>query len=183
MDKITLINLENTDRQVFLEILKRELKSVLGNDLPENYGNEVDWGLIKLLEDEKIDSYQLIYVNDIFWAASGGMIRYIDNQMIYQAGFRTFSNSNMDMRLFNKSHIGCKSYGHKINTKYQLERAKTLGCNKMIISFNEHNSRLFRITRDYHLPKAFKDRPFKSSEEMINFNGVPQWLITFELQK
>lgn len=180
MDKITLINLENTDYQVFLETLKRELKSVLGDDLPENYGDKVDWGLIKLVEDNLIDSYQLIYVNDMFWAGSGGIIRYIDDQIIYQAGFRTFSNSNMDMRLF-KSHIGCKSYGHKYNTKYQMERARMLGCHKMIISFNEHNTRLFKITRDYHLPKAFKDRPFKASEEMIVFNNVPQWLITFEL--
>jgi hypothetical protein len=180
MDKITLINLENTDRQVFLEILKRELKSVLGDDLPENYGDSVNWGLIKLVEDNMIDSYQLIYVDDIFWAGSGGMIRYVDGQMIYQAGFRGFSNSNTDMRLF-KSHIGCKSYVHKYNTKYQLERARMIGCHKMIMSFNEYNSRLFRITKDYHLPKVFRKEAFQVSEKMINFNGVPQWLITFEL--
>lgn len=182
MDKITLINLENTDRQVFLETLKRELKSVLGDDLPENYGDKVDWGLIKLVEDNVIDSYQLIYVDDIFWGGSGGIIRHIDNQMIYQAGFRGFSNSNTDMRLF-KSHIGCKSYVHKYNTKYQLERARSLNCHKMLLSFNEYNSRLFRITRDYHLPKVFKDREFHVSEKMVDFNNVPQWLITFELQK
>lgn len=181
MDKITLINLENTDRQVFLETLKRELKSVLGEDLPENYGDKVDWGLIKLVEDNLIDSYQLIYVDDIFWAGSGGIIRYIDDQMIYQAGLRTFSNNNFDAVKL-KPHVGSKSYLHKYNTKYQLERARLLKCHRMVLSFNEYNTRLYKVIRDYHLPKVFKDECFKSSEEMINFNGVPQWLLTLELQ-
>lgn len=180
MDNITLINLENTDRQVFIDILKKELESVMGDPLPENYGDGVEWGLIKLVEDDKIDSYQLIYLDGIFWAGSGGIIRHIDGQIVYQAGLRTFSNNSIDANKL-KSHVGSKSYLHKYNTKYQLERAKLLKCHRMILSFNEYNTRLFRVIRDYHLPKIFKDECFVASDEMVIFNEVPQWLLTLEL--
>lgn len=177
MDNISLLNLEDTDKIKFLSILTNELNLKFNNNIDVNYSNELPWSLLNLIQEDKIDCYQLIYVNNCLWSGSGGMIRFFNNKKVYQAGFRGFSNAT----LYNKS-IGIKSYTHEFNTKYQIDRAKKTGCQEIILSFNLHNEKLFKITRDYHLPKVFGKDVWKASNEPIIFNEVPQWLLTMSLE-
>lgn len=176
MDKITLVNLENTEKNNFLSILKYELEKKFKPNNDINYGEDVSWGLISLIKTSSIDSYQLIYVNDKIWVGSGGIIRQFKGKKIYQAGFRAFSLAGNY-----RTSIGSKSYSHEYNTVYQIKRAKKLGCEELILSFNEYNEKLYKITRDYHLPKIFGSNAFKDSVNMENFNEVPQWLLTMSL--
>ena len=179
MDSIKLLNLENTNKDDFLSILTNELlakfKCTDIDDLPENYGYAKEWSLLSLIRDNKIDSYQLIFVNGNFWVGSGGMIRTYDDKKIYQSGFRAFSNATVN-------GLGSKSHSHEYNTKYQIERAKKAQCHEVILSFNLYNEKLFRITRDYHLPKIFDKNAWQASNEPNKFNGVSQWLLTMSLQ-
>jgi hypothetical protein len=181
MDSIKLLNLENTNKDDFLSILTNELlakfKCTDIDDLPENYGYAKEWSLLTLIRDNKIDSYQLIFVNGDFWAGSGGMIRTYDNKKIYQSGFRAFSNATNLNRA-----IGMKSYSHIYNTKQQIELATKHNCESIILSFNTYNERLFKITRDYHLPKVFGKDSFKGSDTAVEFYGVKQWLLTMSLK-
>lgn len=177
MDNISLLNLEDTDKIKFLSILTNELNLKFNNNIDENYSNKLPWSLLNLIQEDKIDCYQLIYVNNFLWAGSGGMIRFFNNKKVYQAGFRGFSNAG----LYNKS-IGIKSYSHEYNTKYQINRAKKAECQEIILSFNLHNERLFKVARDYHLPKVFGRDVWKANNEPIIFNEVPQWLLTMSLE-
>lgn len=176
MDKIFLLNLEKTSTSRFLKILKQELQLKFKDRTDPNYANGSKWGLPELIEQEKVDSYQLIYVNNQFWSGSGGIIRQFNNTKIYQAGFRGFADSTA----FNRG-LGSISYTHKYNTKYQVDRAVQAGCQKVIMSFNLHNEKLFTVTRDYHLPKVFGKGVWKAGSEPVQFNGVPQWLLTMSL--
>jgi hypothetical protein len=177
MDKIFLLNLEKTSKLKFLSILKDELNFKFNNNIDSNYSDTEAWSLLNLIQEDKIDCYQLIYVNNLLWVGSGGMIRMHNDKKIYQAGFRAFSNASM----YNNA-IGIKSYSHEYNTKYQISRAINAGCEDIVLSFNLHNEKLFRITRDYHLPKVFGEDVWKSSNEPIKFNGVEQWLLTMSLK-
>lgn len=181
MDSITLLNLENTNKDDFLSILTNALlakfKCTDTDDLPENYGYAKDWSLLSLIRDNKIDSYQLIFVNGDFWAGSGGMIRTYDDKKIYQAGFRSVSNATN----LNRS-IGMKSYLHIYNTKQQIELARKHNCKSIILSFNTYNEGLFKITKDYHIPKVFGRDSFKESDTAVEFYGVKQWLLTMSLE-
>ena len=147
-----------------------------GEDIPENYGTEHPWSLLSLIRDDAIDTYQLIYVNDKFWTATGGMIREFGGNKVYQAVFRGFSNAENRHK-----GLGVVSYTHLYSTKYQIERAKELGCHSVIISFNDYNYKLFDITQKYMLPKTLPEHKFIASDEPIMFNGVEQWLLTLRL--
>ena len=177
MDRIFLLNLEKIDKTKFLSILKDEIELTFKGKVEENYTDKREWSLIPLIEKNKIDSYQLIYINDQFWSGSGGMIREWRDKKIYQAGFRGFSN----MSSF-KRGLGSQSYTHKYNTTYQVKRAKESGCDEIILSFNLHNEKLFRVTRDYHLPKVFGKDVWQDGIEPVEFNGVLQWLLMMSLK-
>lgn len=180
MDNIRLLNFkDNVDS--FYHILRLELLKVFNvtdvQSLPENYGIAKEWSLLRMIIDNKLDSYQMIYVNDEFWSGSGGIIRDYNNALVYQAGFRAFADAKS---LY--AGIGCKSYSHEYNTKLQIERAKELGCESLVLSFNTENERLFEITHKYHLKKVFGKDVFIASQEPAMFNGVPQWLLTMYLK-
>lgn len=181
MDNIRLLRLENSNKELFSNTLKEELFKIFNvsdiKDLPENYNNSTPWSLLKMIDENLLDSYQLIYIDNQFWVGSGGIVREFNNEKVYQAGFRAFSNTRSI-----STGIGSRSYSHEYNTKYQIERAKILGCSSVILSFNEHNKRLFEITDKFHLKKIFGKDIFTASQEPIIFNGVPQWLLTMSLK-
>lgn len=177
---IRLANLENFSKKEFLQLLEKELINCFNtaiNNLPENYGLQKPWSLLNLIDSNLIDSYQLIYVNDRFWAGSGGIVRECLGESIYQGGFRGFATSKKI-----SNGIGSYSLTHEYNTKQQIERAKYLNCTKFILSFNDHNEKLYKIHRDYHLPKIFGKNVFEDSIEQVKFNGVNQWLLTMSLK-
>jgi len=180
MNDVRLLTLSKENKDSFLSILEKELCDTFEVDLeylPENYGRKHDWSLINSILNDKLDSYQLIYVDDKIWAGSGGMIRDYHDCMIYQAGFRMFSKTRTV-----HTGLGSKSYIHQYNTKYQIERAKILGCSSVILSFNEYNKQLFDITTKYHLPKIFGKDAFTPTDEPVIFNGTKQWLLTMLLK-
>jgi hypothetical protein len=180
MDNIRLVNFKD-DRESFYHVLRLELLKVFNvadvQSLPENYGISKEWSLLRMIIDNQLDSYQLIYENNKFWSGSGGILRDFDGSRIYQAGFRAFADAKS---LY--AGIGCKSYSHEYNTKLQIERAKELGCESLVLSFNIENERLFEITYKYHLKKVFGKDIFVASQEPVMFNGVPQWLLTMSLK-
>lgn len=176
---IKLISTVETPIEFFMPIIEDELAKIFRcdiNNLPENYGRKTNWSLLNLIELNQLDMYQLIYVDDKFWVGSGGIIRNFQDESIYQGGFRGFSSTRSA-----SSGMGSYSYVHKFNTTQQIERAKYYGCKKFILSFNTHNERLYKITRDYHLPKVFGKNAFVDSHDQIEFNGVNQWLLTMYL--
>jgi hypothetical protein len=179
MDKIDMLSLTEENKYFFLNQLKKELSSRFGTvieDLPELYGYEKPWSLLSLIESGSIDTYQLLYVNDKIWTGSGGMIRELNGEKVYQAGFRGFScasNTNLG--------LGIKTFLHDNSTKFQIERAKMNGCKSVILSFNDYNEKLFKITQRYILPKSFPKDTFIPSTEPVMFNGVAQWLLIMKL--
>jgi hypothetical protein len=175
MDRFFFLNLERVNKVRFLSILKDELKLKFNDQIDDNYSAVHPWSLLNLIQADKIDCYQLIYVNNILWSGSGGIIRTNGDKKIYQAGFRAFSNAAV-------KGLGVKSYSHEYNTKYQVDRAKKENCNEVVLSFNLNNEKLFRITRDYHLPKVFGKDVWKANDAPIIFNGVEQWLLTMSLE-
>lgn len=181
MDNIFLLNMEKVYKNSFIEIVREKLEMKFGNDIEINYSDQVDWGLLRMLQDNKLDSYQLIYVNYKFWSGSGGIIREFNGKKIYQAGFRGFYISTHNSEPLNRG-LGHRSLTHEYNTRYQILRAKKNRCQEIIMSFNEHNEKLFKITRDYHLPKVFGSGVWKTNNELQLFNGVPQWLISMTLK-
>jgi hypothetical protein len=171
-----MITLTKENKGEFTDMLTKALIDKFGEDIPENYGTEHPWSLLSLIRDDAIDTYQLIYVNDKFWTATGGMIREFGGNKVYQAVFRGFSNAENRHK-----GLGVVSYTHLYSTKYQIERAKELGCHSVIISFNDYNYKLFDITQKYMLPKTLPEHKFIASDEPIMFNGVEQWLLTLRL--
>lgn len=175
-ESVTTYKLEDNEVSMFLPHLENHLYEKFGAKLPENYGRDKPWSLLNLIENNEINSYILIYVNDILWGGTGGMIREHHGEKIYQAGFRVFTNTR-------KVHtsLGSKTYIHDFGTKHHIEKAKTLGCKKVILSFNDYNYNVYKLTKNYHLPKSFKEEIWQSNNEMIEFNGVKQWLLTMYL--
>jgi hypothetical protein len=176
MDKVEMIVLTKENKNEFTEKLNLALIEKFGKNIPENYSILQPWSLLSLIRDEAIDTYQLLYVNDKFWTATGGMIREFAGNNVYQAVFRGFSNADNRHK-----GLGVKSYTHMYNTRYQIERAKALNCDSVIISFNDYNYNLFVLNQRYLLPRAFPDHTFVASSEPIMFNGVKQWLLTMKL--
>jgi hypothetical protein len=180
MDNLKIYRLGTDNRREFIQQLETELCFTFGvniKDLPENYGYKQTWSLLNMIIAGTIDSYQLIYVNDKFWSGSGGMLREFNLSRIYQAAFRAFANAKAI-----NTGLGCKSYSHEFNTRYQIERAKLLNCDSVIISFNKDKERLFTATGRYHLSKVFGKDAFIPSEAPVRFNGVEQWLLTMSLK-
>ncbi len=171
-----MITLSKENKDKFVDMLKRALIDKFGEEIPENYNYTHPWSLLSLLRDDAIDTYQLLYVNEKFWTATGGIVREFNGNKVYQAVFRGFSDADNRHK-----GLGVKSYTHLHNTKYQIERAKELGCHSVIISFNDYNYKLFELTKKYMLPKALPEHTFTASSKPIMFNGVEQWLLTLEL--
>jgi hypothetical protein len=171
-----MVTLTKENKSEFTTKLKLALIEKFGENIPENYSNLHPWSLLSLIRDETIDTYQLLYVNDKFWTATGGMIREFEGNKVYQAVFRGFSNAENRHK-----GLGVKSYTHMYNTTYQIERAKNLNCDSVIISFNDYNYTLFVLNQRYLLPKAFPNHTFVASNEPVMFNGVEQWLLTMKL--
>ena len=174
--QVNLVSLTDENRNTFIEDLSRHLSSYFSNNIPENYGFSKPWSLLSLIKDGLIDTYQLLYVDGEFWAGSGGIVRELNGRKVYQAAFRGFSNAGN-----RNPSLGQKFYLHKYNTVFQISRAKELGCKSVVLSFNEHNYRLFRITNDIILPKSGLDGLFVPTDQRIMFNGVPQWLLVMDI--
>lgn len=187
-DKIEVITLESLNKTYFLKKLRYELYSKFevqqDEDLPENFSNSKEWSLLKMIEEHFLDTYQLVYVNDKFWGSSGGIVRHLaNNQKVYQAGFRTLSRSHEN----GYRGLGTKPYISALCVKFQIERAKNLNCDKVILSFNEHNKRLFNLVSRYHHKRSFLGvdqlmKDFIPSSEPVLFNGVFQWLLEMNLK-
>lgn len=161
-------------------LMKYKVKNI--SELPENYSNLLPWSLFRLIEDNSLDIYQLLFINKKFWGSSGGIIRTIDNQKIYQAGFRTISASHRNVR----RGLGTTPYLNRFCISEQIKRAKLAKCSKVVISFNEHNYRLFRLVQAYHNKRKFERNDeimenFKPTETPVMFNGVLQWLLEMNL--
>jgi hypothetical protein len=177
METVRMLALTTENKSEFIDTLRAELFNKFGKDIPENYSDTHKWSLISLIESDTIDSYQMLYVNDKFWMASGGMVREFNGEKVYQAGFRAFkSASNLPKGLYFPTFV------HDNNTKFQIERAKQHGCKSVIISFNDYNERLFKLTYQTILPKVFPKDTFVPSDTLIEFNGVPQWILTMKLE-
>jgi len=182
MDKIDVLLLTADNKIEFIKKLTDALfeyfKCVDIENLPENYGTKHPWSLLNLIQDDKIDTYALLYVNDRVWGASGGIVRYIDDKKIYQGGFRWFSNAENLVK-----GLGCmKSYLYTYTMVDQLQRAREQDCDKFTLSFNDYNERFFEITKKYHLRKVFPNTVFNPSDGLVMFNGVPQRLLTVDLK-
>lgn len=186
MDNVKMISLADIDKSEFINLLRQELykkfNATADDMLPENYSNTTDWSLIKMIENSTLDTYQLLFVDNEFWGSSGGMIREFNGEKIYQAGFRAVSKSH-DITY---KGLGTKPYMNAFCTRYQIDRAKETGCRKVILSFNEHNTKLFELVHKFHNTRPFMGvkelmKDFKPSETPVLFNGVPQWLLTMEL--
>lgn len=174
-----MITLTNEGKEDFIVKLKIALCNKFKcniDDLPENYGYNKPWSLLSLIENDELDTYQLLYVNDKFWTATGGIVREFNGEKVYQAVFRGFSYAEPRHK-----GLGVKSYTHMHNTKYQLSRAKKLGCKKLIISFNDYNKQLFDLNQRYLIPRAFPEHKFVASSEPVLFNGVEQWLLILNI--
>jgi hypothetical protein len=180
MDNIDVLVLSSNNKAEFTEKLIAGLTEYFEADvdtLPDNYGYKHPWSLLSLLRDDKLDIYALVYVNSRIWGGSGGIVRYIDNEKIYQGGFRWFSNAENLVQ-----GLGCmKAYIHTHTMTEQFKRAREQGCAKYILSFNDYNQRLFEISRKYHLRKAFPGVEFKPSPGPVMFNGVLQQLLIVDL--
>lgn len=176
MDNITLLTLTSDNKQQFLPKLLEALYECFGDEIPENYSNVKTWSLLSLIENDEIDTYQLLYMNDKIWTGTGGMIREFNGEKVYQAAFRGFSCA----RLNNKG-LGVKTptFVHCLN--HQIERAKLNKCTSVVLSFNDYNKRLFEVTKNYTLPKTFTPDIWEASDKPIWFNGAEQWLLTMRL--
>lgn len=153
------------------EILAKKFNCEV-QDLPDNYNKKCQWGLLYLLENGSLDDYYLMFRQGRIWAGIGGIIRFYDNQKIYQAAFRGFSCASEQYK-----SLGMKTLVHKYITAEQIEIARKKSCDKVIMSFNEHNHRLFEITHRYIMPRACPEIKWEISEQPVIFNHVPQWLM------
>lgn len=176
MEKIKLVTLSSENKNEFLEELKAALYTKFGDDIPENYGHAHDWSLMNLILSDEIDTYQLLFVDDKFWTGTGGIVRNFNDAKVYQAAFRGFSMAgkiNTGLGVKTPTFVHCLGY--------QIERARINNCSSVVLSFNDHNKRLFEVTRKYTLPKSFPAGVWLASDKPVLFNGVDQWLITMKL--
>ena len=177
---IKIDRLSQCDRGEFvkkLEFILVDKFNCLIEELPKNYGRSWYWGLLSLIENDVIDDYYLLYYNDKIWAASGGIIRNYKNELIYQAAFRGFSCASIQYR-----GIGMKSLLHKHVTSEQIIDAKKKQCDKVIISFNIHNSKLFHVTHKYIMPRALPGVAWTISDSPTIFNKVEQFLMVHDIR-
>jgi hypothetical protein len=174
-ENINVVSLTKDNKAEFLLLLEDALRFKF-ESIPENYGREKPWSLISLILNDEIDTYQLLYVNGKIWAGSGGIIRQFNDEKVYQAGFRGFSTTTK-----HQPGLGSKFYIHKYNTLIQIERAKVNNCKKVILSFNDYNYQLFKLTGSVILPQSGLQNLFEPSVEPILFNGVQQWLLTYDI--
>lgn len=181
-----MISIGDIDIEEFLFLLRIELYKKFNVDcdsnLPENYSDAKDWSLISMIKNSTLDTYQILYVNDKFWGSSGGIVRMHNGEKVYQAGFRTISQSH-DITY---QGLGTKPFMNAYCTRYQIERAKQLNCKKVILSFNSQNQKLFELVHKFHNTRSFMGvkelmKDFRASEKPVIFNGVPQWLLTMDL--
>lgn len=172
---VTTQSLGAENKSDFIQLLVSALEHKFDREIPENYGDAQPWSLINLIQHDRLDHYQLIYLDGLISCGSGGIVRSHDNKKIYQAAFRGFSCQD-------SRHVGLglTSYLHTINTKHQIERAKYLECDSVVLSFNEYNVRLFEVTKKHILPKALPQYKFTFNDQPILFNGVLQWLLTLQ---
>lgn len=172
MDRVKVLTLSKENKEYFTTELLAALHEKFGDEIPENYGYDKPWSLMSLIESDMIDTYRLVYVNDVIWSGSGGMIREFQGEKVYQAGFRTFS------AVETKYHgLGAKTHTHDHSLKYQYDRAKLNNCTKFIFSYNDYNIRLFKVMARYTLPRAFGDKKIEVIDKLTEFNGTPQYLI------
>jgi len=176
MDNIHLLTLSKDNKNYFLDKLVPALHECFGDIIPENYSDIYDWSLLNLVKNEQIDTYQLLYLDDKIWTGTGGMIRELNNERVYQAAFRGFSCA----KSINKG-LGVKTPTFVYCLTHQIERAKLNKCSGIVLSFNDYNKRLFEITKNYTLPKTFKPGTWIASDKPIMFNGVEQWMLTMKL--
>lgn len=186
-DRIEVITLNQQNKKGFITKLRTELYSKFDvkcdEDLHENYSNDKSWSLLKMINENRIDTYQLVYINDKFWGASGGVVReYEAGLKTYQAGFRTFTQAQTI-----HTGLGMKPYITALCVRHHIERAKATDCDKVVLSFNEHNKRLFDLVCKYHHKRALLGvnelmKNFIPSSQPVLFNGVMQWLLEMNLK-
>lgn len=186
-DQVELLTLSNDNKPAFLKSLREELYRKFGTDndesLPENYANSKPWSLLSMIENNLLDTYQLVYVEKVFWGASGGIVRPTPEDIkIYQAGFRTFTHA---LPIY--KGLGMKPYVTALCIRHQIERARELDCDKIVLSFNSQNRRLFELVSKYHHQRSFLGvaelmRDFVPRSEPMMFNGVLQWLLEMTLK-
>jgi hypothetical protein len=181
MDKIDMLSLTEENKYFFSDTLKKELCErfeTTVEDLPELYGYAKPWSLLSLVDKGEIDTYQLLYVNDKIWTGSGGIIRYYGGEMLYQSGLRAFS-----VQQHRHTGLGVNAYMHQYSSTYQIERAKMHGCTSVVWSFDPHNYKLYKINRNYLIPKAFPNYKFTYCDEPVEFNNCLQHLIILNLEE
>jgi hypothetical protein len=179
-DNVVISTLSDSNKEKFLKDLENSLFEQFNitdkNELPENYGCSKDWGLLSLIKYDKLDTYQLLYINGKPESGCGGILREYDGQLVYQGLFRGFS------LIITKNKALCNSsVTIKHMLPYQIEKAKQHGCKKLIISYNIYNYRLF-LAHKYFIKRNMPNLNFVTSETPQVFNGVEQWLITCPLE-
>ena len=175
-NNITILSLHECNKNFFIDNLKSALHTIFGDEIPENYGEDKPWSLLSLLKKNEIDTYQLMYLNDLIWTGAGGIIREFKQKKVYQAMFRGFSCAG---QINNGLGIKTPTFVYCLN--HQIERAKINNCESVILSFNEYNERLYKMTKNYTLPKTFLSGIWQSFSEPIEFNGVKQWLLVMNI--
>jgi hypothetical protein len=182
MDKIEVLVLTPENKVEFTEKLTRAALDYFDcetvEELPDNYGRKHPWSLLSFIDNDQLDIYQILYVNDQVWCCAGGIHRVHNGKKVYQGGFRWFSNAEKIC----KGLGSIKSYSHKYLIAHHLERAREQGFEEFILSFNDYNYRMFQSIRKYHLRKVLPDVNFEPSSEMVLFNNTPQWLLTVKLK-
>lgn len=187
-EHVKLVTLDSQNKEAFLEAIRVELyakfKVTRDEDLPENLSNLKPWSLLRMIDEDILDIYQLVYVENKFWGSSGGIVRILeDGRKVYQAGFRTFSRSHENVH----KGLGTKPYISALCVRFQIERARILDCDKVILSFNEKNKRLFQLVSRYHHKRSLMGvnelmKDFVPRNEPVLFNGVLQWLLEMNLK-
>lgn len=175
-DNINVLTLSAENKEHFTDMLQQALIFKFGDDIPENYSYSKPWGLLSLIKNDELDTYQLLYMYDKIWTGSGGIVRDYEGKKIYQAMFRGFSCAGAS-----NAGLGIKTPTFVYCLEHQINRARINKCESVILSFNIHNERLYKVTRDYTLPKTFSLETWDSNSEPVMFNGVLQWLLTMKL--
>lgn len=176
---IIVKKLSESNRNEFIALVEQSLTKLFNCDkdqLPENYSQSWRWGLLNLLTTDIMSDYYLLLQNGQVWAGAGGIVRFFNEEKIYQAGFRGFSCAK-----FMHSGLGMKSLLHHWITREQISYARSLNCTALIISFNEHNRRLFEITHKYIMPRSLPEIKWEVAKNLTDFNRVPQWLMIHRL--
>lgn len=179
MNESRLVTLSFANKKDFLIELEKALCNKFNTtveNLPENYGGSVNWGLLSMIRNNEIDTYQLLYRNGAAYSGSGGVIRQYDNTKVYQGLFRGFSMAGMVTK-----HLQSSSITLTEMIPHQLSRAIGNDCKKLIFSYNDYNHRLYLLHK-YVIGKKFSNLNPSTFTEMKLFNGVNQWMIECSLE-